>query len=84
MQYQVNGWVARNKCGELKLFRTFPLRQSESEAFDNYGDGCMDYVYYPSVRWDAGGGDHGMTLPYHLFPEVTWDSEPIEVSFTID
>ena len=80
----ISGFVARNKSGELKLFRTIPLRQPDRyEAYDNYGDGCLDYVYHENTHWDAGGGDRGMTIPMDMFPEITWDSKPLEVRISV-
>lgn len=82
---KIYGFVARNKNGELKLFRTYPLRQPDIyEAYDNYGDGCLDYVYHENTHWDAGCGDHGMTLPIDMFPDITWESDPLEVYFILD
>lgn len=81
---KVSGFIARNKDGELKMFRTFPLREPETyEAYDNYGDGCMDYVYHPLTRWNACGGDYGITLPMNMFGELKWEDDPIAVEFSI-
>ncbi len=81
---RTHGFVARDKSGELKLFRTYPLRQPDIyEAYDNYGDGCLDYVYHEDTHWDAGGGDRGMTLPTAWFPEVQWKGEPLAVCIEV-
>lgn len=82
MEKKVTGFVARNENGELKLFRCIPIREPDIyEAYDNYGDGCMDYVFHPNTHWyDCG---RGITLPIDMFPQLSWEDEPIEVEFTI-
>ena len=60
-------WIARNKNGELYLF-TFvkPVRCDE--------DGCWIKDEY---HGNLGGS---IRLDDNLFPELTWNDEPVEVS----
>jgi hypothetical protein len=64
-------WIARDEDGELNIYRAKP------EIFDS-GDSeyysCDDTGYY-------GGLD--MPLPTELFPEITFESGPVEVELKI-
>lgn len=57
-------YVARDKDGQLWLFTYKPRRSTDAW---HYAEG------------DDGYGDI-MELNPELYPEVTWDSEPIEVT----
>lgn len=64
----INGWVARDKDGDLCLYRNKPIRD-ELVA----GTGlCL---------WASHG--QFSSLDASLFPSVTWDSEPLEVTITV-
>lgn len=57
-------WVARDKDGELNLFITKPQRS--------------DAIGYNYENWDSYN-EHWISLDSKLFPDLTWDDEPIEV-----
>lgn len=59
-------WVARDKNGDLKLFYNKPFRLYE----DNFKFGDDKWVT-TWINW--------MQIDPNLFPELTWDDEPIEV-----
>ena len=61
-------WIARDKDGKLNLF-TFlkPVRMDE--------DGCWVKADCPGELADS------IRLDDNLFPQLTWDDEPIEVEF---
>lgn len=59
-------YLARDKNGDLYLFRLLPERRRECWWADSELDGSY------------------LRLDKKLYPEVTWDSEPREVSLLAD
>ena len=64
----IEGWVARDKCGPTDL-------------------GLRIYTAYPRrmeglKRWN-GREAKSVLIDHRLFPEVTWESEPLKVKLTI-
>ena len=73
---QCDGFVARDVNGELNLFRTIPIRSYDYD-FEEEGGGVQ-------THWSAHGAVYdGLNLPFDMYPEVTWDTEPLEVNITI-
>ena len=65
-------WIARDKDGELNLYTHKPNR-------------CTA-VGWNNESWDIQSTDeyvNFMTLDPSMFPELTWDDEPIEVELVI-
>lgn len=67
-QVTIEGWVARDKCGPQDL-------------------GLRIYTAYPKrmeglKRWN-GRESESVLIDHRLFPEVTWESEPLKVKLTI-
>lgn len=76
-------WVARNENGGLFLWKDKPIRHNadRKDYPDNYPK------EYPIVGcWVCGfdSGEEGACgeLPGEMFPDLTWESEPIEVNIT--
>lgn len=66
---KVKGYVARDKDGELSFWSVKPMRLTLDE------DTC---------RWVVPGACYYLNLAYtNMFPEITWESEPVEVEFLI-
>lgn len=65
----IQGWVARDKNGLLSLFRLY----RPERGYDYNGD---------YGEWGTSIG-YQMTIPNRLFPDLTWDSDPIEVGLII-
>lgn len=60
-------WVARDEDGVLHLFKEKPFRFMKS---------------YPGI-WDTNDvPEHKMILDSSLFPNVTWNSGPLEVEMS--
>lgn len=57
-------WVARDKDGELDLYIKKPQRS--------------DAIGYNHENWDSYD-EHWIPLDPKLFPDLTWNDEPIEV-----
>ena len=57
-------WVARDKDGELTLYSNKPRR--------------CEFIGWNHESWDSGN-DYWIELDSKLFPDLTWDDEPIEV-----
>ena len=57
-------WVARYKDGELDLYRNKPQR--------------CDAIGWSHENWDSYD-EHWIQLDSKLFPDLTWNDEPIEV-----
>lgn len=69
-KYKIKGWVARDKNNDLYLHWTKPekiMRLNQFVAWRNPHD-----LMEPIQR-----------LSSNLFPELTWESEPIEVELII-
>ena len=65
-------WIARDKDGQLTLFTNKPHR-------------CTD-VGWDNESWDVVSMDEftdTMILNPNLFPNLTWEDEPIEVELTL-
>lgn len=62
------GWVARDENGRLCLYQNEP----EREASD----------FSPRGYWTDRTNQY-IDFPPNLFPDITWDSDPIEVEITI-
>ena len=60
----IDGWVARDKDGEIFFYRDKPIRDNS--------------FWYDSL---PEGGYFG--LPRDFFPDVTWESEPLDVTIAI-
>lgn len=64
---KIKGWVARDECG-LLFYRKKPYR--------------YDGIFYS--HWtDEYGPNSEIPLDDSLFPELTWEDEPIEVELII-
>lgn len=57
-------WVARDKDGELTLYKSKPHRGKLPR--------------WDPESWDSGD-EYWIVLDPKLFPDLTWDDEPIEV-----
>jgi len=75
---KIHGWVARN-----------PSKVTDFNG-EQYEDGTIGI--YPSkpkgrvmdICWERGEDDHPpFILPKEMFPEITWESEPVEVELLI-
>lgn len=66
----IQGWVARDQDGYISLFKDKPIR-----------DTC-DKDDIPYGFWDDVDGNC-IDLPITLFPDLTWESEPIKVRISI-
>lgn len=69
---KVNGWVARNATGKILFFKGEKApRKPQSERL--------------AKQWHGyASPDNGIPIiPQSAFPEVTWDSEPLEVTIII-
>ena len=65
-------WIARDKDGELTLFSNKPHR-------------CTD-AGWNNESWDVVSMDEftdTMILDSNMFPDLTWEDEPIEVELVI-
>lgn len=63
----ISGWVARDKGGFISLF--------------SY---CPDRVIHDDLGfWGHNDGSDEIDLPKDSFPDLTWDSEPLEVEIII-
>jgi len=65
-------WIARDKDGQLTLFTNKPHR-------------CTD-VGWDNESWDVVSMDEftdTMILNPNLFPNLTWEDEPIEVELAL-
>lgn len=74
-------WVARNKDGSLELFEGRPYRMDKDSVVpEEYREGHWAYYSIHSVI-----GPHTIQhfsskmLNSKLFPELTWEDEPVEV-----
>lgn len=65
----ISGWVARDKNGLLSLFRLY----RPERGYDYNGD---------FGEWGTSIGCQ-ITLPSRLFPDLTWDDDPIEVEIIL-
>lgn len=65
----IQGWVARNKNGLPSLFRLY----RPERGYDYNGD---------FGEWGTSIG-YQMTIPNRLFPDLTWESEPLEVEIIL-
>lgn len=63
----IQGWVARDKTGLLNFF------YGGSVPYRNENDGDWNTLCGRVLEW----------LPKELFPDLTWESEPIEVELII-
>lgn len=63
----IRGWVARDK--DMPQEVALNLHTYKPVWILRYG------------YWGRAGGH--ITLDHHLFPEITWESEPVEVEITI-
>ena len=65
---KMRGWVAKDECG-LWFYRNKPYRVT----------GVL------VSHWtDVNGPNSEIGLSEELFPELTWESEPVEVELTLD
>ena len=69
-QETTKGFIARDKNGNISLYETRPKRK-QWKSTDYIND-----VWHPSI----GGW---FQLNKSMFPEITWDNEPVEVNITI-
>lgn len=63
-------WVARDKDGELDLYLTKPIRFNYQNL--PIEDDCLNNDF-----WDTD--DEYLTIDTNLYPNLTWEDEPIEV-----
>ncbi len=69
----IRGWIARDskiEGGNISLYQTMPHRKEYKST---------DYINFV---WLSGWGGK-ITLPGSMFPEVTWEDEPVEVEIQI-
>ena len=64
---KIKGWVARDECG-LWLYREKPYRVE--------GTFCSHWS-------DKNGPNSELSLDINIFPELTWEDEPIEIELII-
>lgn len=68
---KIKGWIARDENGDLYAFVKKPERSlGEFELKDK-------------TLWEDFTGNGSIRLPKELFPDITWESDPIEVELTI-
>lgn len=66
-EYKIKGWVARDQ---------------QVDSF--YGNGLILHHSKPIREGNEWSSKTiAMHLPFNFFPELTWESEPIEVELTI-
>lgn len=63
----IQGWVARDNGGFISLFSYLPKRSTHANA----------------GYWGFDDGRDEIDLPKSLFPDITWESDPIEVELII-
>ena len=69
---KIDGWVARNATGKILFFKG---KQAPSKP---------NYEKLPKQWHGSAPPDNGIPIvPQSAFPEVTWDSEPLEVTIII-
>lgn len=69
---KIDGWVARNATGKILFFKG---KQVPSKP---------NYEKLPKQWHGSAPPDNGIPIvPQSAFPEVTWDSEPLEVTIII-
>ena len=61
-------WIARDKDGTLALFKYKPI---------NYSDRC--WILHDEVEY----GNY-IEMDSELFPEITWDNSPKEITLNVD
>lgn len=66
----IQGWVARDQDGYISLFKDKPTR-------DTFDKGDVPYGF-----WDEANSNH-LELQITSFPDLTWESDPIECEITI-
>lgn len=66
----MKGYIARDKNGNISLYKHTPKRKQWKST---------DYIN--DVWLSSIGG--WIQLNKFMFPEITWDNEPVEVSITI-
>ena len=64
---KIHGWIARD---------------SYEDAFEGTGL-ILHYSRPQRVFGEWGSNTIAMHLPSHMFPEITWESEPVEVELLI-
>lgn len=80
-------WVAKNKDNKLLMFFDKPVRNTGwkdincTEPLENW---CRDISLFPPVHYgsyDALYNPHYQItyLDENLFPELTWEDEPLEI-----
>ena len=65
---KVKGWVARDRGGDLHIFKAKPDRVKDNLGLDYDNYWCGEYI---------------TELDCDIFPDLTWESEPIEVELLI-
>lgn len=60
-------WIARDECGDLFLYEFKPTKRK------------IEGTWYD---WDDGDRFGIIQLDKSLFPDLSWDNEPIEVELT--
>lgn len=66
----IQGWVARDQDGYISIFTSKPER-------DTCDKGDMPYGF-----WDDNTDQH-IELPITSFPDLTWESDPLQVEIII-
>jgi hypothetical protein len=64
---EIKGWISRDKDNGLTLYTGTKPIREHNQFWDNSGN----------------PGSYRMSIDENLFPELTWESEPIEVELTI-
>lgn len=65
-------WIARNKDGKLQLFEGHPTKEVEKGEW-NY------YTIFSDFRPEREHWFSSKILDRGLFPNLTWEDEPVEV-----
>ena len=69
-------WIGRDKDGELWLFTHKPMRCTAPGWNNEFWDS-------PDLVDDDNDIVSAMTINPNLYPEVTWENEPIEVDLVV-
>ncbi len=70
MKNMVKRWVARDRDGGLFSFNNMPWRNEVEHIW-------LDSCIYQDYKYDGNGCYEQLDVT--LYPELTWESEPIEI-----
>ena len=75
----IKGWIARDPHIDN------PIDNEDKEVSDMIGIYPSKPIRFLDICWDRGAdGCPPFILPKTMFPEITWDSEPVEVNIIIE